>query len=106
MGTLENVKVGDKLIVRTAYDEYLETVERITATLVITKFHRFIKKSGKAQGSVTWSSIWATPATEQDTERISNVVKRRNLITKCENIKFKNLNNTQLEEILKIANKE
>lgn len=106
METLEKVKVGDKLIVRTYYEEYVETVERITATLVITKFHRFIKKSGKAQGRGTWTFIWATPASDKDAERISNAVKRRKLIRECESIKFGDLSDAQLEEILKIANNQ
>lgn len=105
MEALENVKVGDKLIVRTSYNECIETVERITATLVITKYHRFNKKRGEALGGDAWTHIWATPASTKDVERIKKVIKRRNLVTKCENIKFKNLTDAQLEDILKIANK-
>lgn len=104
--SLENVKVGDKLLVRTSYEEYIETVERITATLVITKLHRYIKKSGKGQGSSAWSFIWAAPASDKDVERISNAVKRRKLIRKCESIKFSDLSDAQLEEFLKIVNAE
>lgn len=104
METLDNAKVGDKLIVRTSYDECIETVERVTATLVITKLHRFIKKNGRMQGCDTWHSYYATLATPKDEERISKAVKRRNLVYKCENIQFKNLTDSQLEEILKIAN--
>ena len=104
MTSLENVKVGDKLVVRTSYDEYIETVERITATLVITKLHRFVKKSGKAQGSDTWRYIWATPATPEDAERISKAVRRKKLIRACESIKFSGLLEKQMEMILEIAN--
>ena len=104
METLENVKVGDKLIVRTSYNECIETVERITATLVITKYHRFNKHRGNALGSDAWTHIWAKPASAKDVERITKATKRRNLVTKCENIKFNNLTDAQLENILKIAN--
>lgn len=40
-GKLENVKVGDKLIVHAQFFKEVEVVERTTATLVITKYHRF-----------------------------------------------------------------
>lgn len=106
MNSLENVKVGDKLLVLFPYDvKGIETVERITATLVITKHHRFIKKSGKAQGSDSWSYAYAKLATPEDTERISREVKHNGLVRKCENINFKTLSDSQLEQILEIVNK-
>lgn len=106
MASLENVRVGDKLKVRTQYSEYIETVERVTATLVITKLHRFIKKSGKAQGCDAWTYIWATPATPEDAERISKAVRRQKLIRACESIKFSGLLDKQMEMILEIANQQ
>lgn len=39
MNNLENVNVGDKLFVSNGWIGYLETVERLTNTLVITKVH-------------------------------------------------------------------
>lgn len=107
MNSLENAKIGDKLLVLFPHDvKGIETVERITATLVITKRHRFIKKSGKAQGSDSWSYTYAKIATPEDAEKISQEVKRKNLIRKCENINFNILSDTQLEQILEIVNKK
>jgi hypothetical protein len=105
MNSLDNVKVGDKLLVLFPHDvKGIETVDRITTTLVITKHHRFIKKSGKAQGSDSWSYTYAKLATPEDAEKISREVKRKNLIRKCENINFNTLSDFQLEKILEIAN--
>lgn len=104
MASLDNVKVGDKLKVRTQYAESVETVERITATLVITKYHRFIKNSGKSQGSDSWAYVWAEPATPEDVERICKAVRRNKLIRACESIKFSGLLEKQMEMILEIAN--
>lgn len=107
MNSLENVKVGDKLLVFYPHDvKGIETVERITATLVITKHHRFVKKSGKAQGSDSWSYTYAKLATSEDAEKIGRDVMRRNLIRKCENINFNTLTDSQLEQILEIANQK
>lgn len=107
MNSLENAKVGDKLLVLFPYNvKGIETVERITATLVITKYHKFIKKTGKAQGSDSWSYTYAKLATPEDAENISREVESKNLIRKCENIKFNTLSYSQLEQILEIANQK
>lgn len=101
---LTNVKVGDRLIVHTRYNQYIETVQRITATLVITKTHRFRKTDGIAPGSDSWQILYACVATPEKIEAYNKKVKRKNLITDCENIKFPELSDTQLEKILEIAN--
>lgn len=107
MSSLENVTVGDKLVVFYPYDvKRIETVERISSTLVITKNHRFIKKSGKAQGCDSWSYVFAKLATFEDVEKISREAKRKNILRRCENIKFNTLSDSQLEQILEIANKK
>ena len=104
-GVLDNVKVGDKLLVQYPHDvKGIESVERITATLVITKHHRFIKKSGKMQGCDSWSFTFAKPANAEGIEQIARDIKRRNVLRKCESIKFDTLSDSQLEQILEIVN--
>lgn len=101
MYNLENVRVGDKLFIENRNFNGIVTVERITATLVITKLYRFNKKTGKAQGYDSWSSVWARPATADDTAQVY----RKKLIRKCEDLSFESLTVEQIENILKIANK-
>lgn len=101
---LNNVRPGDKLIVNTQFHKGVEVVERTTATLVITKYHRFNKKSGKALGGDTWSYVWASIGTEEEIGQIQQEAYRRNLISKCERIEFNKLSNSQLEAVLKIVN--
>lgn len=100
--SLENVKVGDKLLVYINQTKGIETVERTTTTLVITKLHRFRKDNGYAQGSGGWTIIRAILATDKD---IAEATHRR-LISKCRNIDFDSLTDSQLEAILKIVNQE
>lgn len=100
MYNLENVRVGDKLFVKNRNYDGVVTVERITATLVITKLYRFNKKTGIAQGSDSWSSTWARPATDDDIAQAY----RKKLIRKCEDLSFELLTVEQMENILKIAN--
>lgn len=106
MESLENVKVGDRLIVHERFDTCITEVERVTATLVITKHGRFRKKTGMAQGNCSWSSSWVTIATPAEVERVEVEAKRRELIEKCRRIEFCGLSGAQLEEILEIANRE
>lgn len=84
MNSLDNAKVGDKLFVSDGMIECLETVERLTQTLVITKHHRFAKNSGKQQGRVYWNTFYARLATDEDVA----MVRRKQMIKKCRDIHF------------------
>lgn len=82
-GVLDNVKVGDKLFVSDGMIECLETVERLTQTVVITKHHRFAKNSGKQQGSVYWNTFYARLATDEDIAmaRREQIIKSAEILT-------------------------
>lgn len=99
-GELDNAKVGDRLFVSNGLAEGIEVVERLTQTLVITKYHRFKKQSGKGQGDERWCALYARLATDEDVAMIN----RMRMIRKCENIDFQLLPNSQLEQILEIVN--
>lgn len=103
MDKLSDVKVGDKLLVRTNYTERIEMVERVTETLVITERHRFKKNDGYESGSSAWGYMSAKPATEEEVKRVNEENRRNSLASKCNGIRFENLSLAQLEEILKIA---
>lgn len=100
MNSLENAKVGDNLFVSNGVVEYLETVERLTQTLVITKSHRFAKTDGKLYGSEYWNVLYARLATDDDIAK----AERKNVISRCRKINFEVLSDTQLAQILEIAN--
>lgn len=72
-GTLEGVKVGDKLICRHSYgDRYdLYTVTRLTKTLAVCgESASFAIKDGKKRGSSSWNSRWAKMPNADDLARI------------------------------------
>lgn len=103
METLENVKVGDKLLTSHNYGESIEIVERITETLVITKYYRYGKKDGYAKGMDRYSYRKAKPATPEDIQRIADKAYREHLVNTCKNIKFSQLTKSQLEAIVMIS---
>lgn len=102
MNDLENVKVGDTLFVSNGTDSFLETVKRLTQTLVITKHHRYAKKNGKLLGGACWAVFYARLAADEDVA----MMRYKQLIRRCEDINFSLLTSTQLEQILEIANKK
>lgn len=100
MNELENVKVGDKLLVRNRCWEDIEIVEKVTKTLVITKRHRFRIRDGYSIPMGKWINTYAKPATLEDIER--NI--RRKNIQFCKETDYDNLTDSQLERIIDIIN--
>lgn len=97
---MENVKVGDKLLVRNRYWENIEIVEKVTKTLVITKRHRFRIRDGYSIPTDKWINTYAKPATPEDIER--NI--RRGNIQFCKDTDYDKLTDSQLERIINIIN--
>lgn len=105
MNSLDNAKAGDKLLVCFNNGaKGIATVERATQLYVITKTHRFVKRKGEVSGCDPWTCTYAQIATPEDIERINREVKRKKLVRKCQDINFNTLSDTQLEQILEIAN--
>lgn len=100
MNELENVKVGDKLIVRNNFEEKIETVVKVTKTLAITQYHKFRIKDGFPQPRNSWRFTYAKPATPEDIER--NI--RRENIQFCKDTNYDKLTDNQLERIIDIIN--
>lgn len=105
MNSLENVKVGDKLLIQSRWNRRLATVDRLTPTLVIAGGERFKKASGNSVGH-SEHYIWATLATDEDVEDVRREIRRNRMIRQCEDIRFHDLADSQLEQILGIANKK
>jgi len=63
---LENLKVGDRVIVESSNNPRLEKVERITKTMIILHKHsRFDKKWGSLMGGGVWCSTRIVEPTEK-----------------------------------------
>ena len=104
MKELENVKVGDRLLVRNSYGEGIETVERITKTLVFTRYRAYRIKDGYSTSSDKWNYIHAGIATQEDINRIMEANTRRKNIKICRDMDYDKLTDSQLERIIKIIN--
>lgn len=106
MNSLENAKVGDKLIVTSRWDKRLLTVEKVYKNFVIAKGYKYRKANGSEVSSDSWNTSNAKLATQEEIDDFRREVKHHKMISQCRDIKFENLSDTQLEQILEIANKK
>lgn len=106
MNSLENAKVGDILIVTHRYNKQLLTVEKVHKNFVIAGCYKFRKTTGTLVTSDSWSASTAKLATQEDIDAFRKEVKRHKMVSQCRDIIFENLSDSQLEQILEIANKK
>lgn len=111
MNNLENVKVGDKLLVVQGgvhNNYFIEVVERITKTQVITERerHRFNKLTGRAVGYDHWNGVTARIATTEDIERVRRQDQRRFILARIRQTQFHVLSDDKLERIYNIIFQE
>lgn len=102
MNELENVKVGDKLLVHNRYGEDIEIVRKVTKTLVVTKYHRFRIRDGYSIPTDKWINTYAKPATPDYIERIAKIKIRVRNIQICKDTDYYKLTDSQLERIIDI----
>ena len=107
MNNLENVKVGDLLLINDRWGEVVAVVERLTATLIVTgNGYRINRKSGCVHGGGQWNHISVRIASQEDVDRVRRGRYRVEMINKCGKICFSNLSDSQLEQILEIASQK
>lgn len=104
MNSLENAKVGDLLIVTHRYNKQLLTVEKVHKSFVIAGGYKFRKTTGSLVTSDSWSTSTAKLAAQEDIDAFRKELKRHKMVSQCRNIIFENLSDSQLEQILEIAN--
>lgn len=104
MNSLENVKVGDTLLMTSRWNQSLLTVEKVQKNFVIANSYKFRKSDGSLVSSDRWTLAFAKKATKEDLESFRKAVKRSKMIRQCREIKFESISDSQLEQILEIAN--
>lgn len=108
MNELENVKVGDfvVLIGSYAHDGCLRKVERVTKSQIIVNKRRYRKNDGRIVGGGGWSYCYIRPATENDIERINKVRHKNKLLAFIKNVTWYNLSLESLQTIYDVVKKE
>ena len=106
MKELEDLKVGDKVIVSGLYRyDRISQVERVTKKYIFVESVKF----SKAFGRLSWcrsSSAHIKPATEKDVRRIEEETEKRDIVNYLTIARFEKLSFTTLVAIRDIVEKE
>ena len=92
MSELEDLKVGDKVIVGGAYSYCrIRQVEKVTKKHVVVEGNKFSKEFGWIDGCSSYTSDHIRPATEEDIRRVKEDEEKRGIIKWLENTIFEKL---------------
>ena len=92
MSELEDLKVGDKVIVGGAYSYCrIRQVEKVTKKHIVVEGNKFSKEFGWIDGCSSYTSDHIRPATEEDIRRVKEDEEKRGIIKWLENTIFEKL---------------
>ena len=107
MKELEDLKVGDKVIVGGAYIyDRISQVEKVTKKHIVVEGNKFSKEFGWIDGCSSYTSDHIRPATEEDIRRVEEETEKRNIVNYLTKIHFKELSYKALVAIRDIVEKE
>ena len=107
MSELENLKVGDKVIVGGVYiHNRISQVERVTKKYIVVEGNKFSKEFGWIDGCSSYTSDHIRPASEEDIKRVEEETEKRNIVNYLTKIHFKELSYEALVAIRDIVEKE
>lgn len=108
MNKLENIEVGDLMIVRGSFTcgECLREVERVTKSQIVVDKRRYWKKDGRLVGGGDWYYGFIKPALEKDIERLNKVKQKNELLAYIRKVAWGNLSLESLQTICDVVKKE
>ena len=103
MADFENVKIGDKVIIKHHYaGNSIATVKKVNKITFVADCGNydmtFMKSSGREKGE-TWTPAYAYPATEEMIEKVRKENKKANYIHAIHGCRFEDLSYDVLEQI-------
>ena len=104
---LENIKVGDKVIIRgnTAFSTTIAEVTKVNKSTFVAGHYTFKKQSGSQYGGDTWSRVYASLATEEDIAKVTAEAERRRIVYTLRSFDFYKLSDEDLKKIYSIVKK-
>ena len=107
MKKLEDLKVGDNVIVGGAYIyNRISQVEKVTKKHIIVEGSKYSKAFGWVVGCSSYSSKHIRPATDEDIKRVEEETEKRGIANYLGNTRFINLSYEALVAIRDIVEKE
>lgn len=105
-GVLNDVKVGDKLLVTSRWTKRIVTVEKVLKANIIANGVKYRKSDGYEVPLDAWNIASARPVTDEDIESIKKENRRLKMASAIRQIDFDGLTNSQLEQILEIVSQK
>ena len=108
MKKLKDLVKGDKVMFSNISSRSVATVDRVTKTMIITKFgNRFNRESGMMVGSEnnSWSSASIHVPAEGEIARLVSQNDKRKLVSKIASFNFNSLTLEDLIKVKEIINK-
>lgn len=106
MNELENLKVGDIVIVSGVFADKLSKVMRVTKAQILVDNRHYRKKDGCLVGGSEWEYGRIKPATDEDINRINERERKEELIAFIRRNAWSNLSLESLETICDVVKKE
>ena len=107
MKELEDLNVGDKVIVGGAYSYCrIRQVEKVTKKHIIVEGSKYSKAFGWVVGCSGYSSNHIRPATEEDIKRVEEETEKRGIVKWLRNIRLEKFSYETLVAIRDIVEKE
>jgi hypothetical protein len=100
--SLENVKVGDVVIIHKSHHRKVGKVTKVTATLIHTDNCRYRKKDGNIVGFGPWDLQWITIPEEGEVEQIRQIEFRCRVVEKLRSISIHSVSYTQAVKIKEV----
>ena len=106
MSELENLKVGDLVIVVGSFASKLSKVIRVTKAQILVDNRHYWKKDGCLVGGSDWCYSRIKPATDEDIESINKREQKEELIAFIRKNAWVNLSLESLQTICDVVKKE
>ena len=107
MSELENLKVGDKVIVGGVYiHNRISQVERVTKKYIVVESVKYSKAFGWVAGCSSYSANHIRPASEEDIRRVEEETEKRNIVNYLTKTHFEKVSFTTLVAIRDMVEKE
>ena len=106
MNELENLKVGDVVIVSGVFADKLSKVMRVTKAQILVDNRHYWKKDGRIVGRSGFCCGRIKPATDEDIERINKREQKEELIAFIRKVAWCNLSLESLQAICDVVKKE
>ena len=107
MNELENLKVGDKVIVGGVYiNRRICTVEKVTKRFILVEGTKYSRTDGWVSGCSGYTSNHIRPDTEEDIKRVEEEIEKRQTVRFLKDTKFEKFSFETLKSIRELIEKE